>query len=98
MGGVDKCVHDYTSFKGTRRIIGGTDYIDRVRLCDLPDPRASVYLAVDPYRRPMAVLRYWCAASLFAMAVMIGPLRGSKRCCGRIHSTWWSHSKQLASK
>ena len=42
LGGVDKCVHDYTFFKGTRRIVEGTDY-DRVRLCDLPDPRASVY-------------------------------------------------------
>ena len=63
LGGIDKCVHDYTFFKGTRRIVGGTDYIDRVRLCDLPNPRASVYLAVDPYRRPMAVLRYWCVAA-----------------------------------
>jgi hypothetical protein len=58
LGGVDKCVRDYTFFKGTRRIVGGTDYIDRVRLCDLPDPHTSVYLAVDPYRRPVAVLRY----------------------------------------
>lgn len=63
LGGIDKCVRDYTFFKGTRSIIGGTDYIDRVRLCDLPKPRASVYLAVDPYRRPMAVLRYWCVAA-----------------------------------
>jgi hypothetical protein len=63
LGGVDKCVRDYTFFKGTRHIVGGTDYIDRVRLCDLPDPRASVYLAVDPHRRPMAVLRYWCVAA-----------------------------------
>lgn len=63
LGGIDKCVRDYTFFKGTRSIIGGTDYVDRVRLCDLPEPRASVYLAVDPYRRPMAVLRYWCVAA-----------------------------------
>ena len=63
LGGVDQCVRDYTFFKGTRHIVGGTDYIDRVRLCDLPDPRASVYLAVDPHRRPMAVLRYWCVAA-----------------------------------
>lgn len=63
LGGIDKCVRDYTFFKGTRRIIGGTDYVDRVRLGDLPEPRASVYLAVDPYRRPMAVLRYWCVAA-----------------------------------
>lgn len=61
LGGVDKCVRDYGFFKGTRAIVGGTDYVDRVRLCDLPGPRAPVYLTVDPFRRPLAVLRYWCA-------------------------------------
>lgn len=63
LGGVDKCVRDSTFFKGTRRIVGGTDYIDQVRLCDLPSPHAPVYLAVDPYLRPMVVLRYWCVAA-----------------------------------
>ena len=65
LGGIEKCVREYGFFKGTRKIVGGTDYIDRVRICDLPsftrtEYPPSVYLSVDPFRRPLAVLRYWC--------------------------------------
>jgi hypothetical protein len=66
LGGVKKCVEEYCFFKGTRKIVGGTDYIDRVRICDLPTFKRtanippSVYLSVDGFQRPFAVLRYWC--------------------------------------
>ena len=68
LGGVDKCVREYAYFRGTRDVVGGTDYIDQVRLCDLPPgpggaAKAAVSLAVDPFCRPLAVLRYWCTAA-----------------------------------
>lgn len=44
---------------GTPQMIGGTDYIDQVGVEDLPDEDNNVYLGIDRYNRPFAIIRYW---------------------------------------
>ena len=59
LGGIDRCVNNYRFIKSLPQMVGGTDYIDGVRIVDLPDTDSNVYLGIDNFRRPFAILRYW---------------------------------------
>ena len=59
LGGIDQCVNNYGFIKGTRDMVGGTDYIDCVCVEDLPNTDFSVYLGIDCFYRPFAIMRYW---------------------------------------
>jgi len=60
LGGIDRCVKTYGFITGYRDMVGPTDYLDQVCLEDLPDTYYPVYFGIDCFRRPFAILQYWC--------------------------------------
>lgn len=60
IGGIDKCVNKYGYIKGTREMMGETRMLDGVRVEDLPNTECPVFIGIDYFGRPFALLRYWC--------------------------------------